>query len=119
MSKTIAQQLNITDFPFEIRDKNSRLIYFEDSSGYWNKYGYDLEGNDIYCESSRGYWRKSEYDSDGNKIYYEISFGFWSKYEYDSGGNEIYYENSDGVIRDNRPKETITVNGIKYKRVNE
>ena len=29
--KTIAQQLNVTDFPFEIKDKNGNQIYFEDS----------------------------------------------------------------------------------------
>jgi hypothetical protein len=29
--KTIAQQLNITDFPFEINDKNGNEIYFENS----------------------------------------------------------------------------------------
>jgi hypothetical protein len=35
--KTIAQQLNITDFPFEINDKNGNEIYFENSTGYWYK----------------------------------------------------------------------------------
>ena len=75
--KTIAQQLNITDFPFEIKDKNGHLIYYEDSDGHW--------------------WRN----------------------EYDSDGNERYYEDSDKLIIDNRPKETITVNGIKYQRVDE
>jgi hypothetical protein len=52
--KTIAQQLNIKEFPFIIKDKN---------------------GNDTYYESD-GYWLKSEYDSDGNAIYYENSKGY-------------------------------------------
>ena len=39
--KTIAQQLNVTEFPFEIRDKNGNQIYFEDSKGYWYKNEYD------------------------------------------------------------------------------
>jgi hypothetical protein len=52
--KTIAQQLNIKEFPFEIRDKN---------------------GNQIYFEYSNGSWYKQEYDSNGNKIYYENSYG--------------------------------------------
>ena len=53
--KTIAQQLNVTEFPFEIKDKN---------------------GNVIYCENSDGYWYKSEYDSNGNEIYFEDSVGY-------------------------------------------
>ena len=52
--KTIAQQLNVTEFPFEIKDKN---------------------GNKIYCEYSDGDWCKYEYDSNGNVIYFEDSFG--------------------------------------------
>ena len=81
--KTIAQQLNVTEFPFEIKDKN---------------------GNQIYWENSNGYWYKRERDSNGNKIYYENSTGYWEKSEYDSNGNLIYWENSNGEIRDNRPK---------------
>ncbi len=73
--KTIAQQLNIKDFPFIIRDKK------------------------------------------GNKIYYENSDGFWIKREFDKKGIETYYESSKGYIEDNRPKEIIEVNGIKYKRL--
>jgi len=53
--KTIAQQLNVTEFPFTIKDKN---------------------GNVIYCENSDGYWYKSEYDSNGNEIYFEDSVGY-------------------------------------------
>jgi len=76
--KTIAQQLNVTDFPFEIKDKQGNLLYYEDSAGYW------------------------------------------SKRKYDSKGNRRYYEASDGLIIDNRPKhDVITLNGIKYKRIDE
>ena len=81
--KTIAQQLNITEFPFEIKDS---------------------QGNEIYWEDSYGCWYKYEHGSNGKLIYYEDSKGFWYKSEYDSNGNEIYYENSDGVIVDKRPK---------------
>ncbi len=31
---TIAQQLKIKEFPFEIKDSNGKEIYYEDSSGY-------------------------------------------------------------------------------------
>jgi hypothetical protein len=82
--KTIAQHLNVTDFPFIIKDKN---------------------GNEIYYENSTGYWEKSEFDSNGNQIYFENSNGFWYKREFDSNGNVIYSEDSDGKIIDNRPNK--------------
>ena len=96
--KTIAQQLNVTDFPFEIKDKN---------------------GNRIYSEDSHGFWVKSEYDSDGNKIYYKNSNEYWWKGEHDSNGNRIYSEDSFGVIVDKRPKgcegKVVEIDGKKYK----
>ena len=97
--KTIAEQLGVTDFPFRIKDKQGNNIYYEDSDGYWSRWQYDSAGREIYFEDSYGYRRKSEYDS---------------------AGNQIYYEDSDGVIVDNRPKEdVITIEGIKYKRIDE
>ena len=66
---TIAEQLNIKEFPFKIKDKQGNLLYFENS----------------------------------NRV--------WYRYEYDSDGNAIYSENSKDNI--------ITLNGIKYKRINE
>jgi len=97
--KTIAQQLGIKDFPFEIKDKN---------------------GNVIYYETSIGFWVKREYDSNGNEIYYENSNGFWQKREYDSDGNQIYYEESYGYVADNRPKPScegkiVEIDGKKYQ----
>ena len=52
--KTIAQQLNIKDFPFEIKDKSGRTLYYENSDG-WYKWEYDSNGNYIYFENSFGY----------------------------------------------------------------
>jgi hypothetical protein len=96
--KTIAQQLNIKEFPFEIKNKN---------------------GNIIYRELSDGGWYKKEYDSNRNEIYCEHSNGFWVKREYDSKGNQIYFENSDGLIEDNQPKscegEIVEIDGKKYE----
>jgi len=96
--KTIAQQLGIKDFSFEIKDKN---------------------GNPIYFENSDGYWSKREYDSSGKLIYWEDSNGYWAKSEFDSNGNEIYLENSNGVVIDNRPKscegKIVEIDGKKYK----
>lgn len=80
---TIAQQLKIKDFPFVIKDK---------------------DGKEIYWENSNGSWIKREYYSDGNEIYFEDSDGYWSKREWDANGNRIYCENSYGYIYDNRPK---------------
>ena len=83
---TIAKQLKIKEFPFEIKDSNGKQIYFENSNGYWVK---------------------REYNSEGNKIYWKNSDGFWAKHEYDSNGKEIYWENSNGAITDNRPKTDV------------
>ena len=60
-------------------------------------------------------------DKNGNQIYREYSNGDWTKREYDSECNEIYYENSEGKIRDNRPKscenKEIVIDGEKFKLV--
>ena len=118
--KTIAQQLNVTDFPFSIKDKNGNLLYFEDSDGFWLKNEYDSNGKEFYYEDSDGYWIKREYDSNGNEIYSENSDGFWRKSEFDSNGKQIYYEDSDGRVKDNRPKSTcegkvVEIDGKKYQ----
>ena len=44
--KTIAEQLNIKDFPFKIKDKLGNVIYFENSNGYWLQYQFDSKGNE-------------------------------------------------------------------------
>ncbi len=54
MKKTIAQQLNVKDFPFTIENKKGNKLYFEDSYGYWSKSEYDSNGNEIYYENSNG-----------------------------------------------------------------
>ena len=78
--KTIAQQLNIKTFPFEI----------------------NVDGNIAYAENSEGYWYKREYQ-DGKQVYYEDSDGYWHKREFQDG-KCVYYETSNGYIRDDRPK---------------
>ena len=112
--KTIAEQLNVKEFPFTIKDKNSNEIYWENSTGCWVKTEYDSKGNEIYWEVSTGYWIKTEYDSKGNEIYREDSKGFWIKYEYDSKGNEIYCEDSYGYKSDKRVTE-LTLDQIAEK----
>jgi len=93
--KTIAQQLNVKKFPFEIKDDNGKVIYREDSLGYWHK---------------------QEFDSNGNKIFDDDSDGNWYKQEFDSNGNLIHYENSNGYIEDHRPKTVeLTMDEIATK----
>jgi hypothetical protein len=53
-SKTIAQQLGVTKFPFLIEDENDSTIYSESSNGYWVKRKYDSNYNDVYYENSNG-----------------------------------------------------------------
>jgi hypothetical protein len=81
--KTIAQQLNVKEFPFIIKDRN---------------------GNQIYYEDSNGFWVKREWNENGKQIYYEDSHKHWYEAEYDWKGNLVYYLNSNGEIRDYRPK---------------
>ena len=50
--KTIAQQLNVTAFPFRINDKDGNEIYFEYSDGFWWKSEHDSNGKEIYLENS-------------------------------------------------------------------
>ena len=102
--KTIAQKLNVTAFPFRIKDEDGKRIYGENSDGFWWRCERDANGKKIYGEHSDGYWWKSEFDANGNQIYCRNSNGYWQKWEYDADGKEIYYGDPDGVIRDNRPK---------------
>jgi hypothetical protein len=105
--QTIAQFLKVNTFPFEIKDKNGKLIYRETSNGLWIKSEYDDQGKEIRFENSDGLWFKREYDDKGNGIYIENSDGYWIKREYDDKGNVIYSENSNGYIIDERPKQMI------------
>ena len=83
MKESIAQFLKVTDFPFFIKNKKNKEIYYENSNGRWSKREYGQNEKLIYCENSDGYW---------------------SKCEHDQNSNVIYYENSEGTIIDNRPK---------------
>ena len=72
---TIAQQLNIKVFPFEIKDRSDNVIYFESSNGEWIKHEYDDHGNRIYTETSIGTWYKFKYDENNTLIFSENSIG--------------------------------------------
>jgi len=121
--KTIAQQLNVTEFPFRIKDKKGNEIYFEDSDGNWYKCEYDSNRTTIYHEDSNKFWYKREYDSNGKLIYFENSNKYWIKYKLDSKGNQIYYETpyrkNRRVYKYPNPCENkvVEIDGIKYKLV--
>lgn len=51
--KTIAQQLNVTEFPFVIKDSRGIVIYHEKADGYWVKREYDSNGKITYYEDSK------------------------------------------------------------------
>ena len=72
---TIAQQLKIKDFPFVIKHKDGKEIYYENADGWWSKRERDINGREIYFENSDGYWCKCERDANGNQINYEDSKG--------------------------------------------
>ena len=100
-----------------------KIIYFENSNGYWYKYEYDSNGNIVYHENSDGDWFKCEFDSNGNCISFKDSPGYWFKAEYDSNNKEIYYENSDRIKRVTEltldqiaEKFGISVNQLKIKK---
>ncbi len=103
--KTIAQQLGITKFPFQIKDDRGNVIYWENSDEFWVKWELDLQGRELYYEDSDGFWEKIKRDSEGREIYFENSKNYWVKRQYDENGKEIYFENSEGIIEDNRPKQ--------------
>jgi len=120
---TIAEQLKVTEFPFEIWDSRGNKIYVEFVNKFWVKREFNSRGSVTYYEDSKGYWLKREYDSNNNEIYSENSNNFWQKSEYDSRGNMAYFENSEGLIVDNRPKsipeytmeELIKIVGKEFK----
>ena len=66
--KTIAQQLNIKEFPFIIYDKNGNKIYQENEVNVHFRCEYDSRGNEILYEHMCGYWRRTEYDQHNNVI---------------------------------------------------
>jgi len=54
---TIGQQIKWnfeTNDDLKIKDKNGKLIYWENSYGYWSKWELDSQGNEIYFENSSG-----------------------------------------------------------------
>ena len=93
---TIAQQLNVTEFPFEIKTNAGLPVYTENQDGEWYRFEYNANGEIVRYETSTGYWYTWEYNDRGMRIRYDCSDGYWSKCGYDADGNEIWYVNSNG-----------------------
>ena len=53
--KTIAQQLNVKEFPFIIKDEKGNEIYYEYANGSWARREFDSQSNLIYYEDSKGH----------------------------------------------------------------
>ena len=109
---TIAQQLNITEFPFSIKNAAGKEIYWEDVNGFWEKWEYGANGKSTRYETSTGCWVKKEYTADGNLARREDSNGYWETWEYDTNGEQVYYETKYGIELDNRPKTELTLDEI-------
>jgi hypothetical protein len=116
-NQTIAQKLGISfesNIPFEIEDKNGRMIYREWSDGTWIKKSYNESGLETEFETSEGYHSTYEYDEKGHVIYFEKEDkgnSYWFKREYDKDNILIYHETDEGVILDNREKGVIIDGG--------
>ena len=93
--KTIAELLNIKDFPFIIKDKNDNVIYNENAMYDWEKAEYNSAGQKTYSEDSEGTWAVNKYNEAGQKTYFENSDGDWVVIKYNKAGEKVSSESSD------------------------
>jgi hypothetical protein len=89
---TIAQKLEITQFPYEIKDSKGRQIYYETSDGYWEIQKYDSTGNRITLKNSSGYRVDSVYNENGKCLYNKTATGYSERWEYNEEGRVKRYE---------------------------
>ena len=55
LSNIFQQPVKFLYYGGGIYNENNKIIYSENSDGYWVKRGYDKNGNQIYFEDSDGY----------------------------------------------------------------
>jgi hypothetical protein len=94
---------------FEL-DKNSNLIRYQKSNGYWEEFDYDLNNNCINQISSDGVFIKQKYDFNSNRIYFEHSCG---------NTETSIYNSSNKLIRRESKNETYYTSGIWDERWDE
>lgn len=90
--QTIAQQLQIKKFPFQII-VDGKTIYSELASGHFTKYIYDENGNLVREESSNGSWVNYYFDREGRSLGCDDSEGYFERIEYDNKGRIVFEEN--------------------------
>lgn len=110
---TIAQRLGVTNFPFKVKNKKGKLLYYESSSGFFERAKYDKNNNKVYYCNPH-YHTKMQYNYRNQLIRldkedYDGKNKFWYVKEYDSNGEELYFENSKGKVINNRPKTEYTL----------
>ena len=69
--KTIAQQIKWVienNGNLVIRNKNGKRIYIVDSTGFWAKWEYDSNGNEIYYKNSNGTIIDNRHKSSEDKV---------------------------------------------------
>jgi YD repeat-containing protein len=105
---TIAQQLNITEFPFEIKTNAGLPVYTEGQDGRWYRFKYNANGDITRYETSTGYWYTWEYDADGDIIYRETQDGV----TYDERNHKAVVLTMDEIAQ----KLGIDVKDLKIKK---
>ena len=61
--KTVAEALEIQDFPFEIRDQKGRIVYCENADRVWMRVTYHTKRGVASCWNSLGYNWKIPFDN--------------------------------------------------------
>jgi hypothetical protein len=78
-------------------DEYCRKLYEERSDGYSETWIYD-KGRIIFHSNSTGYWEEYERNKNGDLLYWEDSNGNWEKNKYDKDGNNIYEETKNDSV---------------------
>jgi hypothetical protein len=75
LSLTIGQRLNITEFPFEIKDKYGNIIYIEREDGYWEIRKFNEDKKQVFHQNQNGFWAEEGYHTTETKRIFDEIFG--------------------------------------------
>jgi hypothetical protein len=96
-----------------IYDEKNNLLFFFNSSGYWERKQYNSQGQLTYHERSfddgspKAWWENRIYDQNNNLIEMRNSEKEWESYLYDDCNNLITFESSFGIIEQYDKKRRI------------
>lgn len=76
-------------------DSNHNLVRYEPSNGETEWWKYNDNNKIIYYENSDGYKEKYTYDKNGNLIRKENNYNYTEIYEYNEYNDIVHYKNSD------------------------